>query len=97
MHAHIQVELPDDPSIIRHIIGQCKTESSHAIRDQLPGRVWARDGAYKPIDTVEYQRKVFKYILDQEDAWIWSYRNIPPSLGASEASPEGNVAHLTTL
>jgi hypothetical protein len=90
-HAHIQVELPDDLPKIRHLIGQCKAAASHAIRDRLPGRVWARDGAYIPIDDPEHQRNVFNYILSQEDAWIWSYKDEPPSLGASVASPEGHV------
>lgn len=97
MHAHIQVELPDDLSRIRHIIGQCKTVASHAIRDQLPGRVWARDGAYKPIDTIEYQRSVYTYILSQADAWIWSYKKKPSSLGVSEANPEGNATPTQLL
>jgi hypothetical protein len=91
MHTHLQVELPDDLAMIRHIIGQCKAVASHAIRNQLPGRVWARDGAYKPIDTPEHQSNVFNYILSQEDAWNWSYKDEPPSLRASNASPEGQA------
>jgi hypothetical protein len=90
-HAHLQVELPDDLSRIRHIIGQCKTVSSHAIRDRVPGRVWARDGAYKAINTIEHQCNVFQYILDQDGAWIWSHKeDLAPSLGVSGANPEGD-------
>jgi hypothetical protein len=96
IHTHIQVELPDDLAKIRHVIGQCKTVSSHAIRAYLPGRVWARDGAYKPIDSVQHQRNVHQYILSQEGAWTWSYNGDSPSLGASAASPEGNEARVGT-
>jgi hypothetical protein len=91
--AHVQVELPDNISQIRQILGQCKTVSSHAIRDRVPGRVWARDGGYKPIDTVEHQNSVFTYILGQKDAWTWSHKeNLAPSLGVSGANAEGNLS-----
>src|SRR5262249_18496164 len=66
MHCHFLAELPDDLGQVRQIVGQCKWFSSHAVRARLPGRVWARDGAYKPVDTPEYQRNVLGYILDQE-------------------------------
>ncbi len=74
MHAHMQVELPDDIKKVRMLIGRCKQKASHSIRADLPGRVWARDGSYKPIDGPEYQKKVFNYILNQKGAWIWSYK-----------------------
>lgn len=41
MHAPVLVELPDDLRVIRHVVGQCKTVASHAVREVLPGRVWA--------------------------------------------------------
>ncbi len=81
MHTHIQVELPDDLPTIRRIIGNCKRAASHAIRELLPGRVWVRDGGYKPIDDAEHQRNVFHYILQQMDAWIWSYKDGLPKDG----------------
>jgi REP element-mobilizing transposase RayT len=74
-HAHALVELPDDVKEIRHIVGQCKTKSSHAIRDVLPGQVWAGGGGWKRVDTQKYQRQVYNYILRQKDAWIWSYKD----------------------
>jgi len=91
MHAHLLAELPDNIRQIRHIIGQCKTVSSHALRHQLPGRVWAAGCSHKPVDDPEHQRNVFQYILAQEDAWIWSFREefpdaVPRRL---EDSPSG--------
>lgn len=74
MHAHVLVELPDNIRQVRHIAGQCKTVSSHAIRDVLPGRVWGRGGTFKPVDTRDHQIKVFYYILRQKSAWVWSFR-----------------------
>jgi REP element-mobilizing transposase RayT len=75
MHAHFLVELPDAIADVRHIVGQCKSVSSHAIRDQLPGRVWAHRGKFTLVDDAQHQRNTFRYILDQEDAWIWSYKD----------------------
>ena len=75
MHAHALVELPDDMPAIRSIIGQCKAVASHAIRDQLPGRVWGRYGSFKPIKDKQHQLNTYKYILNQEDAWVWSYKD----------------------
>src|SRR5258705_8154128 len=44
MHVHALVELPDDVKEVRKILGQCKTKSSHALRDQLPGQVRGAGG-----------------------------------------------------
>ncbi len=80
MHSHMLVELPDDLKTIKQIIGQCKTVSSHAVREQLPGRVWALRGSYKPVDEPVYQRNVYHYILNQENAWVWSHKDGMPDL-----------------
>ena len=74
MHTHMLVELPDNMDEIRQIIGQCKTMASHKIRARLPGRVWARDGSFDPVDNEEHHQNSYYYILRQKDAWIWSYR-----------------------
>ncbi len=75
-HCHLLVELPDDKKEIRHIIGECKRKASVAVRKKLPGRVWAHDGKYDPIETEEHQRNVYHYIWDkQDDAWIWSFKD----------------------
>lgn len=75
MHAHLLVELPDEVKRIKQLIGQCKTVSSHAIRDALPGRVWGHDGGYKPVDDTAHQRNVYRYILRQKGAWVWSFKD----------------------
>jgi len=75
MHSHMLVELPADVKTTKRIVGHCKSASSLAIRDRLPGRVWGRLGSFKPVKDPAYQKKVYRYILDQEDAWHWSYRD----------------------
>ncbi|HEX3316343.1 MAG TPA: transposase [Gemmataceae bacterium] len=73
MHVHCFAELPEDKRVAKAIVGRCKMKSSHAIRSKMPGRVWAGGGGLKRIKTKEYQRRVYRYILRQRDAWIWSF------------------------
>ena len=73
-HSHWLVELPTDEKTVRLIIGECKTKSSHAIRTQVPGRVWAYRGKNIRVKDREHQVNVYHYILDQTDAWIWDFR-----------------------
>ena len=73
MHAHILVELPDNIPEIRRIIGLCKTAASHAIREQLAGRVWGRYGSFKLINDKRHHVNTFNYILVKQDDWVWSY------------------------
>ena len=73
MHTHILVELPDDKKAIKSIIGRCKMKASHAIRAEMPGRVWGGGCHPKRVDTAEHQRRAYRYILRQPDAWIWSF------------------------
>ena len=74
MHTHLLAELPVDLTASKRIIGRCKATASHAIRNTLPGRVWAHDGDFKPIRDYRHHRNAYRYILDQDDAWIWDYR-----------------------
>ena|ERR1022692_4417093 len=72
-HSHMLVELPDGLEEARRIVGQCKSASSHAIRAELPGRVWAFRGSCKRIKEREHHSNVYGYILNQKDAWIWDF------------------------
>src|ERR1019366_3984592 len=74
MHCHFLVELPDDLKEIRRIVGERKRKASMALRTKLPGRVWAHDGKYKGVDSVEHQRNTYGYILKQNDGWLWSHK-----------------------
>jgi len=74
-HSHMLAELPIDAKAARFIVGECKTVSSHAVRNEIPGQVWARGGKFIRIDNVEHQRNTYHYILNQADAWIWKFRS----------------------
>lgn len=78
MHVHMLVEPPSDLKAARKEIGLCKSASSHAIRKELPGRVWATDGDFEPVDGPQHERRVYRYILNQTGAWIWCYRDPVP-------------------
>lgn len=72
MHAHFLVELPDDPRAVRHVVGQCKTVASHAIRRDCPGRVWGHGGSFQPINDRSHHGNAYVYCLRQRHAWAWS-------------------------
>ncbi len=74
MHTHVLVELPDNVQAIRGVIGECKAKASHVIRAVLPGRVWARDGDYEPLDNRAHQLNAYGYILRRDGAWVWSFK-----------------------
>ena len=74
-HAHGLVELPDDKKKVRLIMGECKTTSSHAVRQQLPGQVWATGGKFERIEDAGHRRNAYQYLLDQEGAWIWDFKH----------------------
>jgi REP element-mobilizing transposase RayT len=86
-HCHILVELPDDMKEIRRIVGECKRKASVEVKKQLPGRVWAHDGKYGKVDSADHQRNTYRYILNQEDAWVWSYKMLEAKKESDQAPP----------
>jgi len=62
---------------VRKIVGECKTKSSHAIRETLPGKVWAFRGRFIRVKDQGHHRNTYHYIRDQDDAWIWDYKQEP--------------------
>jgi REP element-mobilizing transposase RayT len=73
LHAHVVVELPDDVTEIKRIIGWAKQKSSRAVPEILPGAIWSAGETYKAIDTVQHCRAAVKYVWDQrlQGAWVW--------------------------
>ena len=72
-HSHWLVELPNTLEAAKLIAGQGKSCSSHAIREKVPGRVWAARGSFNRIKDRQHHQNVYRYILNQEDAWIWDF------------------------
>lgn len=76
LHAHLLVELPCEAEEQRRIIGACKNAASRAVRREMPGAIWSRGGAFRPIWDDEHQQNTYSYILgDQGDgAWTWRWK-----------------------
>ncbi|MFG0250985.1 MAG: hypothetical protein ACF8OB_19050, partial [Phycisphaeraceae bacterium JB051] len=75
MHVHVLVELPDFLPELKKVTGQLKRTASHAIRHSIPGRVWARDGNYEPVETIEHQRAVYDYLKRHKKAYVWTQKS----------------------
>lgn len=76
-HAHALAELPRDRDRVRTIVGEAKRRSSRTIRQALPGNLWASGGMFKPVLNRAHARKVFEYIVYEQEsgAWTWSFRD----------------------
>lgn len=75
-HVHVLAELPNDMDAAKRIVHACKGAASAGVRRLLPGRIWAAGGKLKPVRDREHQRRVYRYILDQQnDGWTWSFRD----------------------
>ena len=61
---------------IRALVGHAKKYSSHAIRDAIPGAVWAKKCAVKRIKDRDHQVTTFHYIARHRSkgAWVWTFR-----------------------
>lgn len=79
-HAHLLVELPDDKKKVRQIVGRCKTAACYAVREQMPGTIWGRYGSYDRIKDAQHQRNTYYYILRQDGAWVWCFREETPEV-----------------
>lgn len=75
VHAHLLVELPDNILKVKAIVGEAKRVASRAVKQQLPGSIWAAGGTYKPIKSTDHQRSAYSYILYDQGpgAWTWSF------------------------
>ena len=73
-HVHALVELPDDRAQIRRIVGKCKQRASHAVRNYLPGSIWAEGGEFKLVKDDSHHENAFNYIRTKQgpDALVWS-------------------------
>ncbi|MEM9883671.1 MAG: transposase [Planctomycetota bacterium] len=76
-HAHVLAKLPIDRSEIKRIVGTWKQHASHAVRDRLPGRVWASSGDPIRVTDRGHQLNVFNYIVrhGNQGAWVWTFRD----------------------
>ena len=77
VHAHGLAELPETLSTVKAIIGEAKRRSSRAIRNQIPGNVWAAGGTFKIVKDDEHLLRGNDCILYEQgrEAWTWSFKD----------------------
>jgi len=76
MHAHLLVRHTRYFNDATKLSGRLKQAASHAIRNEIPGRIWASGGKPIPINDRAHQLRVFNYIQDHanEGAWVWHFK-----------------------
>ena len=76
-HVHMLVELPDDLTTIRQIVGDAKRHASRAVRREMPGRLWAARGKYLAVNSEAHHRRAFGYIRCHrtQGAWVWTFKD----------------------
>jgi hypothetical protein len=77
-HLHALTELPSAYDQMKQIVGKCKQRASHAVRDILPGGIWAAGGEFKRVKDREHLHNVFEYIRTKQEAGaiVWSHRKV---------------------
>jgi REP element-mobilizing transposase RayT len=77
LHVHGLVELKDDMRVIRALWGDAKRHSSRAVKNQMPGTIWAAGGEHKRVTNRGHHENTFDYILYEQgpSAWTWSFRD----------------------
>ena len=75
-HLHAVVEGPNDYGAFTKLVGKCKQAASHAVRQLLPGSIWAANGGFKPIRGPGHFRNSSKYVRTRQEAGtlVWSHR-----------------------
>lgn len=78
VHVHALIELVNDLREVKRIVGEIKRKSSRALKEWLPGSVWASGGAFKPVQDEHHWSKADEYILFEQGphAWTWSERDV---------------------
>jgi len=70
---HVHVAFVADAGDVKPIVGRVKKVSSHRIRHELPGRVWAIGCKIVRVQDDAHWRNVLSYIRDHAGtAWVWT-------------------------
>ncbi len=68
-HVHVAFEWASNS--IKQMVGRVKKVSSHRVREQLPGKVWAIGCKIVPIKDSQHWSNVLNYIKGH-NAWLWT-------------------------
>ena len=63
---------------MKRIVGDAKRISSRAVKEWLPGSVWAAGGELVICETRGHLKNAVDYVLYDQGpgAWTWSYRDV---------------------
>lgn len=87
-HVHFQARMPKP--MPRKWTGLAKKHAWHeAVERGWTGELWAKRSKATPINDRKHQENVFHYVLrhKEEGAWVWSFRDPPPTLDEQECPP----------
>ena len=85
---HVHALVRAGPIDVRPFIGRAKQAASHAVRDELPGRLWGQRCHPTRIRSREHYREVIEYIAHHatEGAALWEHPDLRRASGqASKA------------
>lgn len=74
LHAHLLVELPRDRKTIKRTVGSWKQATSHAVRQELPGKLWSAGCDPEVMKDKQHQQNTFRYILKHADRGAVTWR-----------------------
>jgi len=75
-HVHAAVDCAGDD--LKQLVGRVKKVSSHRIREQIPGKVWALGSKLVTVRSEAHWAEVLTYIQDHApNAWVWVHPNLP--------------------
>src|SRR5262245_35852201 len=71
VHTHVIVEMGDDLSLVKRVIGHVKRKSSRAVKSKLPGAVWSEGGTFEPVDDRRHLEKSHDYVIYDQGPAAW--------------------------
>jgi hypothetical protein len=76
-HLHALTELPNEYIAMKCEIGKAKQKASHAVRQLLPGTIWAAGGEFKRIEDRDHLHNTYVYIRERQEPGtvVWSHRD----------------------
>ena len=101
VHSHALIELPESIRTVKAIVGDAKRAASRAVKDALPGSIWAARGTFLIVSDESHLRSANDYILYDQGttAWTWSFRDRSRDgrFGRKRSAPRSGATRNTAL
>ncbi len=83
VHLHVLMCAGNEDAV--RLLGRAKQAASHALRAEIPGRIWGRSSHAVRIRSQAHGRQVKRYILDHAECGAWVYPSEP-------SIPQGEIS-----